>query len=90
MIEKIVYFYNTIPDDASTYHKMDMLLSYMERFEEITIRHINPEMRNISGKNNSTWDFICYVDKYPEHHFNNKNPRPLFFIDGWEPENEEE
>lgn len=33
MVKSMVKFYESIPDGASSYHKMDMLLSRLERLE---------------------------------------------------------
>lgn len=39
------------------------------------------------GLDDPKWGYIQYIDKYPEHHFTYKNPRPYeYYVEGWEPE----
>ena len=66
----------------------DEILKKLEACSNIEITHINPKFKGVSGKGDS-WDYIYYCDNHPEHHYGYKNPRPEFYIDGWEPEDDD-
>ncbi len=83
LIEHNVEGYDFGLSDLSTEFILDRLIEYLH-FEP---KYINPKFKDVSGKGDS-WDYIHFCGNYPEHHFTHKNPRPEFYINGWEPEDE--
>lgn len=52
-------------------------------------QYVNPKFKGATGKGDF-WDYLKYLDDHPEHYYTHKNKRPEYYIEGWEPENEEE
>lgn len=56
MVEEMINFYISIPNKASVYHKMDMLLSRMERIGILPPPHFG-NLPKIEGNNvNASWE----------------------------------
>ena len=78
MIKKILDFYESIPEGACDYHKMDMLLSRLERLGMLP----PPD-----GVEAVTSDIVYAY--YDERVISDEDGRPII-EKLWEPENEEE
>ena len=65
----------------------DVLLSKLEEAGIGPQNYVNPRAVQ-DGFEVSTWRGYCqFLDKYPEHYFTYKNPRPYeYYLEGWEPE----
>ncbi len=58
MIDQMINFMKSIPEEASEYHKMDMLLSRMERLEMLPPDHDYEgyDRDDIEYKPDNTWE----------------------------------
>jgi hypothetical protein len=65
----------------------ETILQKLEDVGMFNLKYINPKFKGVSGKGDS-WDYLHFCSDYPEHYFTHKNPRPEFYINGWEPEDE--
>lgn len=79
-INQLVHFYESIPDGASSQHKMDMLLSYIER-----LGMLPPEIKNPLVKQNNA--IVWAQERFLDDQYN-RSPRvpEEYYVNEWEPE----
>lgn len=66
----------------------DDILNELEQAGMLPPQYINPKAIK-DGLDNPKTGYIEYLDRYPEHHFTYKNPKPYeYYLEGWEPEDD--
>lgn len=83
MVSGMVEFYESIPEGASSYHKMDMLLSRLER-----LGMLPPPDDSEAVTGNIVYAYY-YERVIPSNEINTNFDRPII-SKLWSPENEEE
>lgn len=78
-------------DNQECYNYCINVESILEIVEEVGMvppKYINPKAIE-EGLDDPKWGYIQFIDKYPEHHFTYKNPRPYeYYLKGYEDEEE--
>lgn len=84
---EIIYKELRVPSYFSDKIKAKLILSNLEKIGMVPSGYVNPKAIE-DGFEISTWrGYLQYLDKYPEHNFTYKNPRPYeYYVEGWEPE----